>query len=125
VTAQKKSERLQDVPIPVSVLSAKSLTDTNQVRLQDYYASVPGLNLAVNDAGLPQISIRGITSGGYTNPTVGITVDDVPFGSSLSKVVGEEIQDFDPSDLDHIEVLRGPPGNALRLPQASADFSSS
>src|SRR3984893_16818235 len=42
VTAQKKSERLQDVPVPVTALAAAELVDNNQVRLQDYYTNVPG-----------------------------------------------------------------------------------
>jgi iron complex outermembrane recepter protein len=36
VTAEKRSERLQDVPVPVAVIGAQALLDTNQVRLQDY-----------------------------------------------------------------------------------------
>lgn len=36
VTAQKRSENLMDVPVPVSVINAQSLIDTNQLKLQDY-----------------------------------------------------------------------------------------
>src|ERR1700686_4993995 len=37
VTAQKRSERLQDVPVPVSAISAETLAENNQLRLQDYF----------------------------------------------------------------------------------------
>ena len=110
VTAQKRSERLQDVPVPVTALSADSLTTNNQVRLQDYYRRVPGLVYATTSLGEPQISIRGITTGSNVVPTVGVTVDDVPYGSSVVSGVGYLTPDLDPSDLAQVEVLRGPQG---------------
>src|SRR5579872_6744371 len=45
VTAQKRSERLEDVPVPVTVLAADTLAEQDQNRLQDYFEKVPGLNL--------------------------------------------------------------------------------
>jgi len=110
VTAQKKEERLQDVPVPVTVLNAYSLSDTNKVSLQDYYASVPGLTVAPNELNAQLVTIRGITTGGYTNPTVSVTIDDVPFVGATNSIGGYEVPDVDPGDLDHIEVLRGPQG---------------
>lgn len=111
VTAQKREERLQDVPVPVTVLDASSLVERNQVHLQDYYSSIPGLSLSRSDGlgSSPQLSIRGLTTGGG-NPTVGITVDDVPYGTSSSLGGGGTVPDFDPGDLAQIEVLRGPQG---------------
>jgi len=41
VTAQKREERLQDVPVPVTAISAETLTDQNQTKLQDYYSQSP------------------------------------------------------------------------------------
>jgi outer membrane receptor protein involved in Fe transport len=106
VTAQKREERLQDVPVPVTAISAATLVDSNQLRLQDYYTSVPGLSFTVDNNGHPALAIRGITSGIYANPTVGIEVDDVPYGGSASYAA----TDIDPSDLARVEVLRGPQG---------------
>ena len=111
VTAQKREEKLQDVPVPVTVVAASSLAQQSQFRLQDYYTQVPGLQLTSNELdGSSSISIRGITSGDFTNPTVGITVDDMPFGSSTVLGGGYLVPDLDPSDLERIEVLRGPQG---------------
>jgi iron complex outermembrane recepter protein len=110
VTAEKRAERLQDVPIPETAISAASLVESNFQRLQDYYTLVPGLTLVSNDYNHPQIAIRGITTGGTTNPTVGVTIDDVPIGSSSNLVGGAQVPDLDPSDLARIEVLRGPQG---------------
>jgi outer membrane receptor protein involved in Fe transport len=114
VTAQKREERLQDVPIPLSVINTSSLTETNQVKITDFYAEVPGLSIAPSTMSSQTISIRGITTGavgsGPPNPAplVGVTVDDVPFGGSGG---GDQlVPDFDPGDLARIEVLRGPQG---------------
>jgi iron complex outermembrane recepter protein len=111
VTAQKREERLQDVPIPMSVISADTLAQTNQVRVQDYFSTVPGLNVspAGGNEAIQTLTIRGLSSGYFTNPTVGTTVDDVPFGSSID-FGGTTLPDFDPSDLARVEVLRGPQG---------------
>jgi CIC family chloride channel protein len=58
------------------------------------------------------LAIRGITTGPASgNPVVGFTIDDVPFGSSTGNggLYGAA-PDIDPSELGHIEVLRGPQG---------------
>jgi iron complex outermembrane recepter protein len=111
VTAEKKDERLLDVPVPVTAIAAETLVERNQLRLQDYYTSVPGLIVSPGDAGggAPNLTIRGITTAGG-NPTVGVTVDDVPYGSSTQLGGGAIAPDFDPSDLSRVEVLRGPQG---------------
>jgi iron complex outermembrane receptor protein len=111
VTSQKRRERLQNVPVPVAAVTASTLADKSQFRMQDYYTQVPGLAMTPNQfSGAPSVAIRGITSGDATNPTVAITVDDVPFGSSTSIGGGYFAPDFDPSDLARVEVLRGPQG---------------
>ncbi len=114
VTAQKRLERLQDVPVPVTALSADALVNKNELRLQEYYATVPGLNLISSSKGDALISIRGLTTGATAgNPTVGITIDDIPYGPSSTfgaGGLGVPAPDIDPSDLTQVEVLRGPQG---------------
>ena len=109
VTAQKREERLQDVPVPVSVLNAESLVANGQTQLQDYYSKVPGLdfNLGLRDE--PVAAIRGIFNV-YGNPTIGILIDGIQQGSSISNGGGYTVPDIDPAELDRIEVLRGPQG---------------
>jgi outer membrane receptor protein involved in Fe transport len=111
VTAQKKVENLLEVPVPVTAISGQSLAASSQVRLENYYYSVPGLNLTKDIAGdaASSISIRGLSSG-VSNPTVGVVVDDIPFASSSFWGGGHLIPEFDPSDLERVEVLRGPQG---------------
>jgi iron complex outermembrane recepter protein len=110
VTAEKRAERLQDVPVPVTAISADALVGQNELRLQDYYATVPGLDVTPVRAAYQTVSIRGITTGLFTNPTVGFAVDGVPYGASTDLSGAAGVPDIDPSDLARIEVLRGPQG---------------
>jgi iron complex outermembrane receptor protein len=108
VNAQKKDERLQDVPVPVTVIQADLLAQQNLVRLQDYASLVPGLAATTDDYGAPQLAIRGMTMGGLSEgeSTTAVLVDDVPYASSPYA----EVPDLDPADLARVEVLRGPQG---------------
>ncbi len=111
VTAQKRQERLQDVPMSVTALSSESLIERGSVRLQDYFATVPGLNLTSTGNGQQTIAIRGLSTSSLSNPVVGIVIDDVPFGSSTAiGYASRLVPDIDPADLSRIEVLRGPQG---------------
>lgn len=107
VTADKRSERAIDVPMAVATIDTSHLVDQGKVKLSDYFTQAPGLTYISTGTGRDQLVIRGITTGTGFNPTVGVTIDDVPFGSSTSDT---SVPDLDPSILDHIEVLKGPQG---------------
>lgn len=107
VTAQKKADSLQNVPMSVSVVEAGSLLKNGQSSLNDFYATVPGLSVNDRGSGRTTLVVRGVSAGDQLNPTVGVSVDDVPYGSST---LDFSISDLDPFDIDHIEVLRGPQG---------------
>src|SRR5262249_5755426 len=95
-----------------TAISGSALVENNQLRLQDYYTKIPGLSVTPQDLrGAPTLAVRGITTGDGTNPTVGVVVDDVPYGSSTNLWGGSLAPDIDPSDLAHVEVLRGPQGS--------------
>ncbi|MFT4025772.1 MAG: TonB-dependent receptor [Novosphingobium sp.] len=107
VTAQKRTERLIDVPLAISAVSAETLTTQNLNRLSDFYNRVPGLQYAGQR--VAAISLRGVTTGGATGPTVALLVDDVQFGGTTA--TGQPpLPDFDASAIDRVEVLRGPQG---------------
>jgi iron complex outermembrane recepter protein len=116
VTAQKRSERMQDVPVPVTAIDAGVLASANQLRVEDYFRTIPGVALApAGNGNEPVLTIRGISVGGAdlgANPTVGVVVDDVPYGQQVA-IGGAQVvavPDIDPSDLARVEVLRGPQG---------------
>jgi iron complex outermembrane receptor protein len=108
VTAQKRSEREQDVPISMTALDTSNMSAQGQVKLADFFADIPGVSF-VQSSMSSSITMRGIgTQAGIgVRPTSGTTIDDVPYGSSTNTGV---IPDLDPSDLERIEVLRGPQG---------------
>jgi outer membrane receptor protein involved in Fe transport len=110
VTAEKRAERLQDTPVPVGVIEAAKLTDNNLTLLRDYYTRVPGLSIQADIVSQQEFSIRGITTANSGIPTVGVTVDGIPYGGSTNPTASNYIPDIDPSDLASIEVLRGPQG---------------
>jgi outer membrane receptor protein involved in Fe transport len=111
VTARKREERLIDTPQSVSVLSSDTLSKLGAVQFQDFANTIPGLSFNTSGAGETQISLRGVTAGFDISPTVGIYVDDVPFGSSASftKAAAHAL-DVALFDIKQVEVLRGPQG---------------
>ncbi|ABQ67447.1 TonB-dependent receptor [Rhizorhabdus wittichii RW1] len=111
VTAQKRAERLQDTPVPITAINTAELADHGVSRLQDYFSQVPGLSLNAQGNGKTNIIIRGITTAVFGNPTVAVSIDDVPFGATNATADGQLVQpDLDPADLERVEVLRGPQG---------------
>ncbi len=111
VTAQKRAERLLDVPMAITAVDATTLGERGQIQIQDYATKVPGLSFSEQPGGRVNIAIRGITTGTTNNSTVGITIDDVPIGGSTALSYGDTlVPELDPAVLQRIEVLRGPQG---------------
>ena len=112
VTAQKRVESEQSVPISMSTMSGAQLVQMGAQSLVDYAAYIPGLQ--VDNAGGPgqsSITLRGISTGAVLSSTVGTYIDDAPLGSSGSFAqAGAQQLDLNPYDLERIEVLRGPQG---------------
>lgn len=111
VTAQKRAERLLEVPIPVSAINANALLEQGHTRVTDFFSSVPSLDLNSPGNGLVNLAIRGINTSAANNPAVGVTIDDVPYGASTGVGYGSRLlPDLDPAALERVEVLRGPQG---------------
>lgn len=110
VTAQKRTQTLQEVPLSVSVVGGDTLERLNATSFQDYLALVPGLQLNQNTPGEGRLIMRGVNTGGVAS-TVAVYVDETPFGSSTGLVnAGILAGDFDTFDVERVEVLRGPQG---------------
>ncbi|MET0256784.1 MAG: TonB-dependent receptor [Luteibacter sp.] len=112
VTANKRTERQQDVPMAVAAVTGDDLKRAGAVSFADYATQVPGLNIISTSEGQTQLVLRGITSGsGQANAAVSTYINDAPYGSSTVYAGGGLLTpDLDPADLERIEVLRGPQG---------------
>ncbi|AXB78842.1 TonB-dependent receptor [Novosphingobium sp. P6W] len=112
VTATRRAQRLMDVPQSITAISADDLARLNATQLRDYANTIPALTISSNGgAGQNQITLRGVTSGADVASTVGVYVDDIPYGGSTVFAINTSLAlDAGLFDLDRIEVLRGPQG---------------
>ena len=107
VTAQKRSERLQDVPIAVSVLSGDAIAAKGAVNLEGAQYLVPTLNFRKSGTAINQsLFLRGVGTSTFSiagEPSISTVVDGVVYSRA-----GEAFSDL--IDIDRLEVLRGPQG---------------
>ena len=107
VTANKREESLQDVPISVGVVDAKTVQEHHIDDIEDITRMVAGVSFTANNGpGQQNISIRGVNSS-VGNPTVSIYIDEVPLVTT-NGYQGQATPLM--MDLDRVEVLRGPQG---------------
>jgi iron complex outermembrane recepter protein len=110
VTAEKRAEPLQDVPMSVTALNGGELDRLQDRSFADYAALVPGLSLQTAQPGNTRLTLRGQNTGG-DGSTVAVYIDESPFGSSNALANGAfNTGDLDTWDMQRIEVLRGPQG---------------
>ncbi len=108
VTAQRRSESIQSVPVAVTAIDAKALSQSSIDDIRDFAGRVPSLVVDSVNAGpsAAAISIRGISFEDIEksfDPAVGVAVDGVFIGTNTGQLL-------DAFDLESIEVLRGPQG---------------
>lgn len=103
VTARKREERLQDVPLAIAAFSGQELKERNIRSLADLAASTPGLSFQDVNGAYAAPVLRGVAQIDQTGPqgNVGVFIDGVYLNnrSALS---------FDQYDLGRIEVVKGP-----------------
>ncbi|MFU8787450.1 MAG: TonB-dependent receptor [Methylobacter sp.] len=106
VTSRRKEEKLQEVPIPIAVISGEQMRRDNIVSVQDFSRRVPNLGVTSSNVRQTSIALRGLgkNSGNESmEASVGVMVDNV-----WSSWVGSTWSNY--VDIDHVEVLRGPQG---------------
>jgi len=111
VTAQKREQKLLDVPAAISVVGSARLEEFKASQLTDIAAYVPGFQ--VDTAGGPgrtTVSLRGIAPLG-ASATISTYIDEAPVGSSsfYARSAGFTA-DLLPYDIERVEVLKGPQG---------------
>lgn len=110
VTATKRNERLQDIPMAVSVLSEKEIQSRGIANPYDIARRTAGLDFQSASGLNSQYIIRGVSmsssQGTKVDKTVMVYLDDMPITSSLNDVQAH----LDLYDIGRIEVLKGPQG---------------
>jgi outer membrane receptor protein involved in Fe transport len=113
VTATRRSENVQDVPVTVQALTGQMIKQLHISSFEDYVKMLPNLTSADNGPGMNEIYIRGVGAGtistvisGTTSPwpNVGVYLDD-----QSVQFPGQNM-DIYAADLSRIEVLEGPQG---------------
>jgi len=106
VTARKQPEDLQKVPLPITVLTGKMLSDGNDTQIQQLPLKVPGLTMTGSNARQVVFALRGLgnnpTSDGLSS-SVGIYIDGIYLDRPGMAAFGLW-------DIGQVEVLRGPQG---------------
>ncbi|HEX4183215.1 MAG TPA: TonB-dependent receptor [Caulobacteraceae bacterium] len=113
VTAEKREERLVNVPAAITALSGATLQEIGAKTLSDFSALVPGLQLSSQGGGGGQeLVLRGLSTGTQEDSAlVGEVIDGVPIGSSSTYALGgASTLDSSLWDISRVEVLRGPQG---------------
>ena len=110
VTAEKRSERIQDTPISVTAISGAELAAQGITSTADAVREVPGVALTSAGPGQTEYTIRGLSSSGPAVSTVGFYLDDAPVTAPSASQNGHVSIDPDLYDIQRVEVLRGPQG---------------
>ncbi len=109
VTAQKRAENLQKVPVAVTAITSEAIANARIENITDLRSIAPNLYVVTQPGGssIPTTVMRGQVSGAASNPTVdnGISyyIDGVYLGA-LNGLI------FDMSDIERVEIIRGPAG---------------
>ncbi len=109
VTATRRAERIQDVPVSITSLSQEDLNERGIVNYDGLANATPGVVLNRASANFNNFTARGIATNGYganLQSTVAIYLDELPISSNGNSTI------LDPNlyDVERIEFLRGPQG---------------
>jgi outer membrane receptor protein involved in Fe transport len=106
VTADFREQRIEELPLSVSVLDRAELRASTQQHFEEAIRSIPNLNLSGEGSRARYFQLRGVGEleqyDGAPNPSIGFIVDDIDF-SGLGSIATL-------FDIDRVEVLRGPQG---------------
>ncbi|RPI14465.1 MAG: TonB-dependent receptor [Lysobacterales bacterium] len=119
VTAQRREQALQEVPVALQVMGADRLADIAAEDLGDVGTFVPGLDVESDSPTQPRFAIRGIYTDDFgigTDSAVGVYVDGV-----YSSRSGASLLAF--NDVERVEVLKGPQGTLFGRNSAAGAIS--
>jgi len=109
VTAQKREESMQRVPLAIQAIGNQRLDELNVTKFDDYVKFLPNVSFQSAGPGFAQIYFRGVASGGDGNhsgsqPSVGVYLDEQPITTIQGPL------DIHMYDIQRVEALAGPQG---------------
>lgn len=109
VTAQKREQNLQDVPVAITAIGTEKLDQLQVNEFQDVVKFLPSVTIQQGGPGFAQVYFRGVASGENANhsaslPTVGTYLDEMPITTIQGAL------DLHAYDLARVEALAGPQG---------------
>ena len=112
VTAQKRAENMQDVPISIQSLGNQTLKELNIQNFQDYAKILPSVSMTPSlgaGSGFTLVYMRGIATAGHgqattSQPSVGMYLDELPITTIQGNL------DIHTYDIARVEALSGPQG---------------
>jgi iron complex outermembrane receptor protein len=109
VTAQKRAEDLQSVPVSIQAFGEAKLQELNVQKFDDYVRYMPSVSYQTAGPGFASVYMRGVASGGDGNhsgsmPSVGIYLDEQPITTIQGAL------DVHLYDIERVEALAGPQG---------------
>ncbi len=113
VTAKRRSESMQDVPIAMQAFTAQTLTELNVATFDDYIKFLPNVTTANNGPGQNEVFMRGLSAGAQPSQGSGTTAAypnvAIYLDNQSGQLPGRNL-DIYAADLNRIEVLEGPQG---------------
>ncbi|HYL03492.1 MAG TPA: TonB-dependent receptor [Steroidobacteraceae bacterium] len=113
VTAQRRSENMQDVPISMQALTAQALQQLNVSTFDDYIKLLPNVTSASNGPGQNEVFMRGLSAGSQASQgsgSTGLWPNVAIYLDNQSAQLPNRNLDIYAADLNRIEVLEGPQG---------------
>jgi iron complex outermembrane receptor protein len=113
VTAQRRTENAQDVPISIQAMTSETLTQLNVQTLNDYIKYLPNVTTANNGPGQNEVFMRGLSAGSQPSQgsgSTGLWPNVAIYLDNQSGQLPNRNLDVYAADLNRIEVLEGPQG---------------
>ncbi len=113
VTAQRRNESMQNVPISMQAFTAETLQQLNVTTLDDYIKYLPNVTTANNGPGQNEVFMRGLSAGSQPSQgsgSTGLWPNVAIYLDNQSGQLPNRNLDIYAADLDRIEVLEGPQG---------------
>jgi iron complex outermembrane recepter protein len=113
VTAQRRSQNMQDVPISMQAFTAQTLQQLNISTLDDYIKYLPNVTSASNGPGQNEVFMRGLSAGSQPSQgsgSTGLWPNVAIYLDNQSGQLPNRNLDIYAADLNRIEVLEGPQG---------------